>query len=104
MTFIGADVALPGLALPEAFQSLDSRLESVLQLCTAKGSPEAQLVGMVTVCEEMKQLLKCTFIGMSAYLRWIKPLARRGREEGGVGREEESEEQGREYAWGDKHF
>ena len=57
------DMSLPGLALPEAFQSLDSRLESVIQLCTAKGSPEAQVVGVVSVCEELKQLLKCTFIG-----------------------------------------
>lgn len=34
-----------------------------MQLCTAKGSPEAQLVGVVTVCEELQQLLKCAFIG-----------------------------------------
>lgn len=34
-----------------------------MQLCTAKSSPEAQLVGVVTVCEELQQLLKCAFIG-----------------------------------------
>ena len=62
------DMALPGLALPGAFKSLDSRLESVVQLCAAKGSPEAQVVGVVTVCEELKQLLKCAFIGV-LYIR-----------------------------------
>ena len=58
-----ADMSLPGLALPEAFETLDSRLESVMQLSVAKGSPEAQVVGLITVCEELKQLLKCAFIG-----------------------------------------
>lgn len=67
------DLALPGLALPEAFQSLDSRLESVMQLCTAKGSPEAQLVGVVTVCEELQQLLKCAFIG-GLRVKYMKQL------------------------------
>ena len=56
-------MSLPGLALPEAFATLDSRLESVMQLSVAKGSPEAQVVGLITVCEELKQLLKCAFIG-----------------------------------------
>lgn len=67
MCGLATDVALPGLALPEAFQSLDTHLESVMQLCTAKGSPEAQLIGMITICEDLKQLLKCAFIGALTY-------------------------------------
>lgn len=67
-------MALPGLALPEAFQSLDSRLASVIQLCTAKGSPEAQVVGVVSICEELKQLLKCTFIGGCGQLHATTPF------------------------------
>jgi hypothetical protein len=72
-----ADVSLPGLALPEAFASLDSRLESVMQLSVSKGSPEAQVVGLITVCEELKQLLKCAFIGRLASFpipRFLKPV------------------------------
>jgi hypothetical protein len=70
------DLSLPGLALPEAFQSLDSRLDSVLQLCSAKGSPEAQLLGVVTVCEELKQLLKCAFIENGMLASRIEILTR----------------------------
>ena len=66
-----ADISLPGLALPAAFATLDSRLESVMQLSMSKGSSEAQVVGLITVCEELKQLLKCAFIG-----RWFPEVQR----------------------------
>jgi hypothetical protein len=70
------DVSLPGLALPEAFASLDSRLESVMQLSVSKGSPEAQVVGLITVCEELKQLLKCAFIENGMLASRIEILTR----------------------------
>ena len=56
-------MAFPGLALPEAFESLDSHLESVVSLCQLKGSTEAQAVGVVSICQELLRLLKCAFIG-----------------------------------------
>jgi hypothetical protein len=70
------DMALPGLALPEAFHSLDGRLESAMQLCSSKGSPEAQVVGLITVCEELKQLLKCAFIENGMLASRIEILTR----------------------------
>ena len=57
------EMAFPGLALPEAFESLDSHLESVVSLCQLKGSTEAQAVGVVSICQELLRLLKCAFIG-----------------------------------------
>lgn len=56
-------MVFPGLALPEAFESLDSHLESVMSLCQLKGSTEAQAVGVVSICQELLRLLKCAFIG-----------------------------------------
>ncbi len=54
---------IPGLALPEAFKSLEERVDSTLQLCRLKGSVESQIVGVVTVCQELQHLLKCAFVG-----------------------------------------
>lgn len=56
-------MSLPGLALPEAFESLEGHLESVVSLCQLKGSAEAQAVGVVSICQELLRLLKCAFIG-----------------------------------------
>ena len=58
-----AEPILPGLALPEAFESLDKRIESTVQFCSLKGSVESQILGLVTVCQEMQRLLKFAFIG-----------------------------------------
>ena len=58
-----AEPVLPGLALPEAFESLDKRIESTVQFCRLKGSVESQILGLVTVCQEMQRLLKFAFIG-----------------------------------------
>ena len=58
-----AEPVLPGLALPEAFDSLDKRIESTAQFCRLKGSVESQILGLVTVCQEMQRLLKFAFIG-----------------------------------------
>ena len=58
-----AEPILPGLALPEAFESLDKRIESTVQFCHLKGSVESQILGLVTVCQEMQRLLKFAFIG-----------------------------------------
>ena len=58
-----AEPILPGLALPEAFESLDKRIESTVQFCRLKGSVESQILGLVTVCQEMQRLLKFAFIG-----------------------------------------
>ena len=54
---------VPGLALPAAFEALDKRLESTLQLCQLKSSAESQTLGLVTVCQELQRLLKFAFIG-----------------------------------------
>ena len=51
------------MALPEAFESLDKRIESTVQFCRLKGSVESQILGLVTVCQEMQRLLKFAFIG-----------------------------------------
>lgn len=61
---IPAEFILPGLALPEAFRALDTRLESTLQLCSSsKGPMDGPFLGLVTVCQEMQTLLKLAFIG-----------------------------------------
>ena len=60
-----AEPILPGLALPEAFESLDKRIESTVQFCRLKGSVESQILGLVAVCQEMQRLLKFAFIGES---------------------------------------
>lgn len=54
---------VPGLGLPGAFEALDKRLESTMQLCKLKGSAESQTLGMITVCQELQRLLKFAFIG-----------------------------------------
>lgn len=61
--YVPAEPILPGLALPEAFESLDKRIESTVQFCRLKGSVESQILGLVTVCQEMQRLLKFAFIG-----------------------------------------
>ena len=58
-----AEPVLPGLALPEAFESLDKRLEATVQLCQLKGSVEGQMLGVLAVCQELQRLLKFAFIG-----------------------------------------
>ena len=60
-----AEPVLPGLALPQAFESLDKRIESTVQFCRLKGSIESQILGLVSVCQEMQRLLKFAFIGES---------------------------------------
>lgn len=58
-----SDPVIPGLALPEGFESLERRVDSILQLCKLKGSVESQVMGVVTVCQELQRLLKCAFVG-----------------------------------------
>ncbi len=57
------DPVIPGLALPEAFESLEKRVDSTIQLCRLKGSMESQVMGVITVCQELQRLLKCAFVG-----------------------------------------
>ena len=38
-------------------------MEATLRLCQLKGSPEGQLLGAITVCQELQRLLKFAFIG-----------------------------------------
>ena len=38
-------------------------MESTLRLCQLKGSPEGQLLGAITICQELQRLLKFAFIG-----------------------------------------
>ena len=59
---------VPGLALPAAFEALDKRLESTLQLCQLKSSAESQTLGLVTVCQELQRLLKFAFIGEKRHI------------------------------------
>lgn len=61
MVCIVAELVLPGQALPEAFQSLEKRLDSTLKLC--KLTPDAQMVSVIAICQELQRLLKCAFIG-----------------------------------------
>ena len=63
LSFMLPETPVPGLALPEAFESLEQRLDSTLQLSRLGGSPSAQTLGLVTVCQEMERLLKLAFIG-----------------------------------------
>ena len=58
---------LPGLALPEAFQSLEKRVESTLKLCKLNTPPDAQVLGVLAISQELQRLLKCAFIGTKYY-------------------------------------
>lgn len=57
------DPVIPGLALPEAFESVDRQLDSALQLCRLHGSVEGQVLSVVTICQELQHLLKLAFVG-----------------------------------------
>ena len=54
---------LPGLGLPLAFNALEKRIETALQLCRLKSPVDAQINGLVSLCEELQRLLKVAFIG-----------------------------------------
>ena len=58
-----ADPVLPGLALPEAFESLEKHVESTIKLCKLSSPPDGQILSVITVCQELQRLLKCAFIG-----------------------------------------
>lgn len=60
---------LPGLALPEAFGSLEKRLDSTIKLCKLSSPPDGPLLSVIAICQELQQLLKCAFIGMCMYIR-----------------------------------
>ena len=54
---------VPGMALPRAMERIEKNLELVAKMGRMKGSVEAQLAGLLSVCEEQQQLLKLAFIG-----------------------------------------
>ena len=58
-----AEPVLPGLALPEAFESLDRRIESTIKLCKLSTPPDTHVLSVIGMCQELQRLLKCTFIG-----------------------------------------
>ena len=58
-----AELSLPGLALPEAFEDLEKRLDSALKLCKLSTPPDGQVLGVIAICQELQRLLKCAFIG-----------------------------------------
>ena len=60
---MAADLVLPGLALPEAFDSLEKRLDSTIKLCKLSTPHDGPLLSVITVCQELQRLLKCAFIG-----------------------------------------
>ncbi len=51
------------MALPKAMERIEKNLESVARMGRMKGSSEAQLAGLLAVCEEQQRLLKLAFIG-----------------------------------------
>ena len=59
---------VPGMALPKAMERIEKNLESVARMGRMKGSSEAQLAGLLAVCEEQQRLLKLAFIGKTMYL------------------------------------
>ena len=58
-----AEPVLPGLALPKAFETLEKHLDSTLKLCKLNRPPDGQILSVITICQELKRLLKCAFIG-----------------------------------------
>lgn len=73
---ISGEPVIPGSALPEAFTALEQRIEDTLQMCKMKASPDTQLVGMVTICDELQRLLKLAFIENGMLATRIEILAR----------------------------
>lgn len=60
---LSAEPVLPGLALPEAFELLEKRLESTVKLCKLSSSSDGQVLSVIAICQEFQRLLKCAFVG-----------------------------------------
>lgn len=73
---ISGEPVIPGSALPEAFTALEQSIEATLQMCKLKASLDTQIVGMVTVCDELQRLLKLAFIENGMLATRIEILAR----------------------------
>ncbi|KAL5463714.1 hypothetical protein EMCRGX_G032639 [Ephydatia muelleri] len=73
---ISGEPVIPGSALPEAFTALEQSIEATLQMCKLKASLDTQVVGMVTVCDELQRLLKLAFIENGMLATRIEILAR----------------------------
>ena len=51
------------MALPRALEGIEKRLESVAAMGQMNGSANAQIAGLLAVCEEQQRLLKLAFVG-----------------------------------------
>ena len=47
----------------DTFQHLEKLLASAVSICRLNGTVQCQTGGLITVCEEMQRLLRCSFSG-----------------------------------------
>ena len=79
--------SIPGLALPKAFESLESHIDTAANLCKLKGANESQVASLLIVCGELQRLLRLAFIGrerMHLICLWFNFLSSFFFEENGI--------------------